>query len=252
MTPLARRWSRRTAAARLLPRAAAVSLTSALALLVFAGPALAGTTVPLNPAHKDSTAADFKDQECDLDQLPPVAGQDGWHFVVPGKGVTFESISLTFENTDGDEVTRDDAIIGNPSDKHAIIYTPEGWTLLNGSAEIDGTSSNGYFNLSHTCPAPGMSPSPSEEPSEVPSDVPSDVPSEVPSDVPSEEPSEEPSMAPSSPAPAPGDGGGLPVTGLAITGLIITGVGMVGAGVAMRALRRKNEETEDGDAPTDV
>ncbi|MGH3656881.1 MAG: hypothetical protein ACRDUA_09490 [Micromonosporaceae bacterium] len=240
---------------RALHRAAALLFTSALTVLVFAGPAMASTaTVHLKDAHQNTTAADFGEHECSDDQLPRLEGQDGWHFVLPtkrGAKAVFVSLTLTFEDENGETQVKNipgDGTVGPPTAKHAVLHTPEGWTLIEGSAEITGQENGepSEFNLSHTCPAeaPG---SPSETPGDSPTDVPTDAPTEEPSEEPTTEPSEVVSEQPSE-SEAPGEGGDLPVTGIALTGIVLTGLGMVGAGIAMRALRRKNE---DGDESTE-
>ena len=250
MTSLTSHWS----PMRTLQRAAAVTFAAATAVLVFSGPALANTTIPIKASQVPTTAEDFKPHECGA-QLPAVPGQDGWHFVLPAEGAPnaeFVSVTLTFEDENRDEHTVK-AVIGNPSDKHAIAYTPSGWTLTGGSAEITGEEDGKptEFVLSHTCPD-SLSNSPSASPSESPSGSPSESsgPSESPSGSPSGSvgPTESPSgsVAPSV-SPTPPGGGGLPVTGLAIGGMVLTGLGMVGAGAAMRALRRRNSEAAEGD-----
>ncbi|HEX2416791.1 MAG TPA: hypothetical protein VHJ83_01525, partial [Micromonosporaceae bacterium] len=261
MNSLTSRWSRMPRGLRSLQRVAAVSLASGVAVLAFAGPALAvNATIPINDAHVPTTAADFPENDCsDETQLPQKPGQDGWHFVLP-KGspipAVFVQVRLTFTDTGGATQTKTipgDGTLGPPSAKHAILYTPAGWTLTAGEADITGQSEDGkpaFFNLSHVCVAgPSESPTPSPTGTVTPSESPTVAPSETPSQSPTVAPSETPSQAPSgsvAPSSSPtSPGGQLPVTGLAIGGIVLTGLGLVGAGAAMRALRRRNPAAAD-------
>ncbi len=137
MTSLTSRWPRLPSPARTLQRAAAVTFAAATAVLVFSGPALANATIPIKASQVPTTASQFE-KECTDDQLPAKPGQDGWHFVLPAQGVpesTFVSVTLTFEDQLGVEHVLK-ATIGNPSTDHAIVYTPTGWTLVAGEAEV--------------------------------------------------------------------------------------------------------------------
>ena len=266
MNSLTSRWSRMPRGLGALRRTAAVSLASGVAVLAFAGPALAvDATIPINPAHVPTTAADFPENDCgDETQLPQKPGQDGWHFVLPKGSPTpavFVEVRLTFTDTVGVTQTKTipvDGTLGPPSAKHAIIYTPAGWTLTAGVADITGQEEGkpSQFNLSHVCVAgPSESPTPSPTGSPAPSESPSVSPSESPSQGPSVSPSESPSQVPSgsvAPSSSPtSPGGQLPVTGLAIGGIVLTGLGLVGAGAAMRALRRRDPASADTPAEAD-
>ncbi|SFC15112.1 LPXTG cell wall anchor domain-containing protein [Streptomyces aidingensis] len=78
--------------------------------------------------------------------------QDGWHFVVPGKG-TFKSLTVEFEIAGVIELD-DPEDFGPPNAKHAYVATEVGDKLLSGSADIEGTTKDKirFFNLSHACP----------------------------------------------------------------------------------------------------
>ncbi|HEX5598133.1 MAG TPA: LPXTG cell wall anchor domain-containing protein [Micromonosporaceae bacterium] len=212
--------------------------------LALATPAsAANVTIPLKNDHKNVKAADFK-QECTgpFAELPE--GKDGWHFVLPG-GKTqygdFVSLTLTFKDEAQTKTVKvpedgpDWGFLRNAGDqvKHAYVFTPAGWTLADGSAEITGgTEEFPVFNLSHTCagkPSDEPSPSPSGEP------TPSGEPSETPGEGPSETPGEEPSSTP------PGDEGGLPLTGAAAGAIALTGVALVGGGAALMVMRRRRD-----------
>ncbi|SCL31469.1 LPXTG-motif cell wall anchor domain-containing protein [Micromonospora nigra] len=225
---------------------AAVSTAAATACLALATPAWAGGDVPLHAAHRGSTAAAFQ-QECDDDRFATRPDDhDGWHFVLPGGNASggFESLTLTF--SDGDEqvtVTVPDSTdaypdalypAGRNSDRliHAYLFTPAGWTLVDGTASVSGAADR--FNLSHTCAGEGTpttaTPTPSESVSASPS--PSTTPEATPSVTPS----------PSTGGGGGGDDdGGLPVTGAAATTMALVGAGLVGGGAALVAVRRRRD-----------
>jgi hypothetical protein len=249
---------------RTLQRAAVVSFASGVAVFALAGPALAvNATIPIKAAQVPTTAVGFPTHECTDNQLPQKPGEDGWHFVLPSgspEPAVFVEVRLTFEDEGGAEhqVT---ATIGNPTAKHAIVYTPAGWTLIGGAADISGQLEGkpSEFNLSHTCPA-SASPSPSASPTGSPTGSPTASPTGSPTVTPTGSPtvSGGPSDTPPgsvTPSTSPAPPGQLPVTGLAIGGIVLTGFGLVGAGAAMRALRRRDpaaaessESDDDGDA----
>lgn len=250
MNSLTSRWSRMPRGLGALRRAAAVSLASGVAVLAFAGPAMADTTVPLHEGHKGSTAVGFPEHKCE-GQLPQTPGEDGWHFVLPASGdpdAEFISLTLTYKDTADQPQTVQVPPDGVIDGMHAYVFTPAGWTLEDGTATITSAAGEGPddFVLSHTCPAPPVTPTPSPSGSVAPSESPSVSPSESPSQSPSVSPSESPSQGPSgsvAPSSSPTPPGQLPVTGLAIGGIVLTGLGLVGAGAAMRVLRRRDPAT---------
>ncbi|WP_405095050.1 LPXTG cell wall anchor domain-containing protein [Micromonospora sp. NBC_01412] len=240
---------------------AALSTTAAAACLALATPAWASSTIGLNPAHEGRTAAHFN-QVCDDERFAGLpAGDDGWHFVLPGKEYgDFESLTLTFnDGTAAVTVTIPDGSDAypdffystggrNPRQIHAYLFTPAGWTLVGGSATVSGTGTK--FNVSHTCAgeAPTKSPSPSPSPSTSESPQPSESPSasESPSGSPSasESPVPSGSASPSESATVPASPSGgedLPLTGVAVTGMALTGVALVGGGAALMVLRRRRD-----------
>lgn len=267
MNSLTSRWTRMPRGLRTLQRAAAVSFASGIAVLALAGPALAvDATIPIKDDHVPTTAADFPTHECTDNQLPQKPGEDGWHFVLPSgspEPAVFVEVRLTFEDATGATQTKTipgDGTLGPPSAKHAIIYTPAGWTLVAGEADITGQADGkpSEFNLSHTCPA-SASPSPSASPTGSPTGSPTATPTGSPTVTPTGSVVPTPSDTPTSsvtPSTSPTPPGQLPVTGLAIGGIVLTGLGLVGAGAAMRVLRRRDpaaaESSEtDGDADAD-
>ncbi|RGC70243.1 hypothetical protein C5N14_07420 [Micromonospora sp. MW-13] len=243
---------------------AALSTTAAAASLALATPAWASSTIGLNPAHEGQTASHFT-QVCDDERFAGLpAGDDGWHFVLPGKeSGSFESLTLTFDDgtaavtvriPDGSDAYPDFFYSTGgraPRQIHAYLFTPAGWTLVGGSATVSGTGTK--FNVSHTCageastesPSPSPSPSTPEspQPSESPSTSasPSGSPSATESPVPSGSASpSESATAPASPSGGTG-GGDLPLTGAAVTGMALTGVALIGGGAALMVLRRRRD-----------
>ncbi len=77
------------------------------------------------------------------------ADKDGWHFVIPGKGVEFTKLTVTFE-PGGEQVI---TTFGPPDAKHAYVASAPGAKLVSAEAVVDGVIQQGWFNLSHTCVA---------------------------------------------------------------------------------------------------
>ncbi|WP_257004227.1 LPXTG cell wall anchor domain-containing protein, partial [Streptomyces sp. SA15] len=132
----------------------AVPLASLLLVAGAAAPAFATTddtyTVRLRQdLPRTSTTDDGGAPQKSSDQCPGVpAGQDGWHFVLPGNSTDFVKLTVTFE-PGGQQVVTD---FGPPSDKHAYVASLPGAELTSAVAEVSGGELE-LFNLSHTCPA---------------------------------------------------------------------------------------------------
>ncbi|GCB48626.1 LPXTG cell wall anchor domain-containing protein [Streptomyces sp. NL15-2K] len=132
----------------------AVPLASLLLVAGAAAPAFASTddtyTVQLRQdLPRTSTTDDGGAPQESSDQCPGVpAGQDGWHFVLPGNSTDFVKLTVTFE-PGGQQVVTD---FGPPSDKHAYVASAPGAELTSAVAEVSGGDLE-LFNLSHTCPA---------------------------------------------------------------------------------------------------
>ncbi|MET9672385.1 LPXTG cell wall anchor domain-containing protein [Streptomyces sp. NPDC006482] len=122
------------------------ALAGSLVLAPIASASEGPKPLPLNQADKlPLTAGQFQNGDC-----PPVpAGKDGWHFVLPGNTADFTKLTVTFE-PGGEQVI---TVFGPPTDKHAYVASEPGAKLVSASAEVDGTVKQGFFNLSHTCPA---------------------------------------------------------------------------------------------------
>lgn len=162
----------------MVARSAAAAAFAGGLLLLAATPAHALTTIPINPGNVPTTAADFGTHECSQTGSSP--DLDGWVFVLPGNKGTFVSVTATFATPGGTvqlTIPTDGGAIGGNGSRKAWITTPAGWTLTGATAVIDGQS-NGFFVLTHTCPAVGTpSPSPSSSsPSEPPSSSPPSTP----------------------------------------------------------------------------
>jgi hypothetical protein len=210
----------------MVARSAAAAAFAGGLLLLGATPAHAVSTIPINPGSVPATAAGFGSQECTQTGSSP--GLDGWVFVLPGNKGTFVSVTLTFATPGGNVVLTiptDGGAIGTAGGANkAWITTPAGWTLIAASAEINGQS-NGFFVLTHTCPATGTpSPSPS-----------SSSPSEPPSTPPSTPPTSESS---SSSAAALLIAAGSSPLGAAV-GLLLSG-GLLSSGAVMVMRRRRD------------
>ncbi|MFD3664359.1 LPXTG cell wall anchor domain-containing protein [Streptomyces sp. NPDC058659] len=128
-------------------------VAAATASLVLAPAAFASEGPKPLPLHQVEdlplTAGEFEKGDC-----PTVpAGKDGWHFVLPGSGkgdsAVFTKLTVEFEPGGEQTIT----VFGPPSDKHAYAVSEPGAKLVAASAEVDGTVKQGWFNLSHTCPA---------------------------------------------------------------------------------------------------
>ena len=228
---------------RWLPRAALVSAAAGALSIAMATAAWASGEIPLNDAHQGSTAGGFNEQNCGDERFADLPdGYDGWHFVLPedkeGNG-SFVSLTLHFTSGDGPEtvsmsVVDDDSHSDYAFYKagsryiHAYLFTPAGWTLNDGTAEISGTADkDDFFNLSHTCPGTSTTPSPSASATPSPSES-TTTPGESPT-------------SPAASTPAPG-GDSLPLTGTA-TGIIAgVGLALIGGGAAMVFLRRRRDK----------
>lgn len=241
----------------LLGFAATAGLAGAMAL---ASPALATeTTVDINDDHVGKPATYFE-KGCGTDkQLPADLGsdEDGWVFVLPGGNDEFVSVTVTYEDGNGDEHVLEAEIVTNGnsgSAKHAYIITPAGWTIVEASAVIEGDSK--FFNVTHTCPgSPGEEETtPGEEPSS-PGEEPSS-PGEESSPV-CEEPSSpeaSPSSSPSAPAgsespceeaTSPAGNGNLPTTGAPLTIALVSAAALAAGGAALFMFMRRRREAQD-------
>ncbi|MFG3555414.1 LPXTG cell wall anchor domain-containing protein [Micromonospora sp. NPDC047557] len=259
---------------------AAVRTAAATAVLAIASPAWASSIVPLNPAHAGATAGTFQ-QECQDPRFGTrPTNQDGWHFVLPTKRAgDFQSLTLTFKDTAGVSVT---VTVPNPADpytdflsangggdkqvKHAYLFTPAGWTLTGGSAQVSGEGDK--FNLSHTCAGTGAtasptpttpitgsptpttdSPTPTVPATSTPTTGATSTPTTPVTSTPTGSVSPSESTAPGGSASTPGgagggdNGGSLPLTGVAVTSFALGGVALIGGGALLMMRRRRDRIT---------
>lgn len=242
-------------------RWAVVLAAPALALAASLAPAHAtGNETSEPPFHQDLpiTATDKGVEQQGPGGCPGIAaGQDGWHFVLPGSDNTtvFTKLTVTFE-PGGQQVITD---FGPPTDKHAYAFSPVGAKLVAASAETQGEPVK-FFNLSHTCPGtpsttpPATTKPPTTKPATTPPATskppatgttppgtsgpsPSDTPSSTQSAAPSGAPSEAP--ATTGGADTDGDGGSLASTGtFAVGGILAVAAALIGVGYFVR--RRAN------------
>lgn len=219
-------------------RIGAAALVAGGALLLGTGPAAAAATISINPGNIPATAAGYPTKDCS--QTGGSSTLDGWVFVLPGNKGQFVSLTLTFKTSGGATVVvsvpPSGTISSSPASK-AWVQTPAGYTLVAATATINGTSSSGYFNLTHTCPATGSpSPSPSSEsptPSESPSTEPPGTP--TPSD-----PSSSSSSGTASALAAVADAVTSPAG--AVGGLLFLGSGLAGGMSLLQYARRRRDE----------
>jgi LPXTG-motif cell wall-anchored protein len=207
--------------------------------LATASPALADTTIAINPGNVPTTASAYGTHDCDENfGGGPQQGSDIWVFVLPGnqnKTGDFLSVTATFGANGTLTIPADGgAIVTNRGTSKAWIATPAGWTLTGASAVIAGTA--GKFNLTHTCPAGGggQTSSPSPTPS-----VSESAASPGPNGGESGGSVNSGSGAAAESAGA--DSGGLPVTGTAVTGVAVTGAALVLGGIVLLVARRRRE-----------
>jgi hypothetical protein len=226
-------------------RLIATTATAGLAALIFATPALANSTIHINPGNVPTTAEGFDSHECDKNfGGGPFPGQDVWVFVLPGNHDTsgdFVSLTANFSGNVTVTITAaanpNNFSNGGPQTSKAFIVTTAGLTLLSATAEITGTAK--FFNLTHTCPAKG-SPSPSHSPKPSKSPTPSPSASETTAPPTSAPPSTAPTTGavPSGAAPT-GGGGSFTLTGMGIGTISLAS----GAAIALILLRRRRDNS---------
>ncbi|OJF12182.1 hypothetical protein BG844_22105 [Couchioplanes caeruleus subsp. caeruleus] len=150
---------------KLLGRLTVAAGAAAVVWLGAASPALADTTVTVNPGNVPTTASAHGTHDCD-DNFGggPRQGKDIWVFVLPGNQKTvgdFVSVTATFRASGTLTIPADGgAVVTDKGASKAWITTPAGWTLTGATAVITGTADK--FNLTHTCPAAsgGQTPKP--------------------------------------------------------------------------------------------
>jgi hypothetical protein len=150
-------------------RLRALGAAGVVALLAFVVAAPAGATAAtLNPAGVGATNPGFKTGPC------PATGSGafGWHFVLPGSPgeppnpESFNSISVTFQNAG--VVT---AFVYGTNKNQVYVFTPTADTLVSATADVNSSSANPQFNLSHVCTTTAETPPGGTTPGETPADV---------------------------------------------------------------------------------
>ncbi|MEV6963477.1 hypothetical protein AB0M47_00050 [Hamadaea sp. NPDC051192] len=237
----------------LAPIASAAGVAAALGFTLAAAPAQAHDTptapydAVLHAAHHNRYANTFSRDCGDVGRIS--ANQDGWVFNSPSDHFdTTIGMWAKFRKTDGTEVTvkipdATDAYQDGfgPNDKNthlAWVVVPAGWLLLDAEAKTVGDQDR--IVVTHTCAAGGtQSQSPSPESSETP------TPGESGTPTPGTSESTQPGGGEETPSPSSSTSPGLPVTGVAWGATVLTAVGLIAAGIALVAVRRRRELTEE-------
>jgi hypothetical protein len=225
---------------------------AATATVVLATAALASTTISITSSQVPTTASAFDEHsDCSFpdhpSQSPPLWG---WHFVLPGGTATFDTLTAHF-------ATAGTVTLPGPSGyfvqdgKGAVVYTLTDDTLTGAEATIEGSTPQGDFVLSHTCPPTPSSASASGTPSETgtPSGTGTPSASVSATGTASETPSAEVSGTELSRTPSASSlaasvlgvkltkggvaGTGLPTTGVSALGLLALAGVLVGIGTAL-------------------
>ncbi|MEV7567802.1 LPXTG cell wall anchor domain-containing protein [Streptomyces tanashiensis] len=130
----------------LIPAAALVAAMAGSVILAPTAFASDGSKTFTLPLHQPTPiAASEAGHDGDCKTIP--ADQDGWHFVIPGKGVEFTKLTVTFDGGQPIVITS----FGPPDAKHAYVGSAPGAKLTSAVAEVNGEVKQGWFNLSHTC-----------------------------------------------------------------------------------------------------
>jgi LPXTG-motif cell wall-anchored protein len=229
--------------------------------LFSAAPAVADTTVNINPGNVPTSAAKVANHQCSSDQGGgPFAGLDVWVFILPGNHASsgdFVTLTATFD-TDGNGIgdttltlpsANGGFLNGGPATSKAFLRTTAGWTLTAASATVTGSAD--FFTLSHTCPA-SSGPTPTPSPSGTPTS-PGGTPTPTGS-------SSSGGGTPSSSGPgggtsssggsgggtsssSGGGGGSLPITGAALALPIAFGVALIVGGTLLVLARRRSDRS---------
>ncbi|MFF3842394.1 LPXTG cell wall anchor domain-containing protein [Streptomyces sp. NPDC001930] len=126
-------------------------MAGSLALAPVASASEGPKPLPLHQVEDLPLTAEEFGEKGDCPTVP--SGKDGWHFVLPGSGkgdsAVFTKLTVEFEPGGVQTITA----FGPPSDKHAYAVSEPGAKLVAASAEVSAAVKQGWFNLSHTCPA---------------------------------------------------------------------------------------------------
>ena len=120
--------------------------SAALALGLAAAPAAqASTTISLKQQQQNTAWTDYSHEDC-----PDPATGWLWHFVLPGGEATFDSLTVEFKSA-GEVVKTSDWV---QDGKGAYVSVPGADTVVSATAEIEGSTPQGDFVISHTCAGP--------------------------------------------------------------------------------------------------
>jgi hypothetical protein len=120
--------------------------SAALALGLVAAPAAqASTTISLKTQQQNTAWDAYSHADC-----PDPSTGWLWHFVLPGGEATFVSLTVHFQNAGEVVKTTDWAQDG----KGAYVSVPGADTVKTATAEINGSTPQGDFVISHTCAGP--------------------------------------------------------------------------------------------------
>jgi LPXTG-motif cell wall-anchored protein len=136
------------------------------------------------------------------------------------------------------------ALINDKGAAKAYVLVPQGWILVNGTAVVSGSDNIKKFNVTHTCPASGSSPSPSRtrSPSPSPSKSATTSPSGSPTGSPSTSPSTGGSATSTTPGTTPTPAAGsspLPRTGENVALVVYFGLALLATGGALLLVWRR-------------
>jgi hypothetical protein len=150
------------------------SLATAAGLLLSTSAHPAGT-INLRPDQLNTASWAFATRDCSA--FPGILYTlDGWHFRLPdATGLRFTSVTLIFgpgrlvvgpiTSTNPKRPSLGSGWTGYlTSDglnlRHAYVKVPAGLTLVEGSAQVEPGSANGYFEIADVCARPTPAPAP--------------------------------------------------------------------------------------------
>ena len=127
------------------------------------------------------TASNFANTgSCTYPGLSDIPSEWGWHLLLPGNSATFVTLTATFANAGTVTLTATSPkTVGGfvQGGSGAVIFTPTDDTLMLPTwAQINGTTSQNYFVLSHVCPPSGAATTTSTKITPAPTPTPTPAP----------------------------------------------------------------------------